>query len=97
MDLKESVKPITYLKNRTADLVREVSEDGTPVIITQNGEAKVVVLDIDTYGRWRDALALLKIVAQAEADVEAGRTVTQREALARAERTLERARLSRDD
>jgi prevent-host-death family protein len=90
MSLKQSVKPITYLKNHTADLVRDVSE-GRSVMITQNGEAKVVVMDIDTYGRWRDAMALLKLVAQGEADVASGQTVSQKEALERAAAAIERA------
>jgi prevent-host-death family protein len=51
MSRVRDVKPITYLKSRTADLVREVSEAGRPVTITQNGEAKVVVMDDETYDR----------------------------------------------
>jgi len=91
MSFKESIKPITYLKNHTADLVRDVSKEGKAVVITQNGEAKVVVMDVETYGRWRDAMALLKLVAQGEADVAAGRTVPQKEALERAAAAIERA------
>ncbi len=85
MSLKDQVKPITYLKNRTADLVREVTESGRSVVITQNGEAKVVVMDVEAYDRWRDALALLKILAQSQGDVEAGRTVSMDVAFARAQ------------
>jgi prevent-host-death family protein len=91
MSLKDQVKPITYLKNRTADLVREVTESGRSVVITQNGEAKVVVMDVDAYDRWRDALALLKILAQSQGDVEAGRTVSTDEAFARAGAAAEEA------
>jgi prevent-host-death family protein len=91
MGFKQAVKPITYLKNHTADLVRNVSEEGKSVLITQNGEAKVVVMDVETYDRWRDAMALLKLVAQSEADVTAGRTVSQKEALQRAQAAIEKA------
>ena len=56
-----TVKPITYLKSNAAELVREVKEDGRTVTITQNGEAKVVVMDVDTYDRWKSALALMKL------------------------------------
>jgi prevent-host-death family protein len=91
MGYEQRVKPITYLKNHTADLVRDVAEEGRSVMITQNGEAKVVVMDVETYGRWRDALALLKLVAHGEADVAAGRTVTQKDALRRAAAALESA------
>jgi prevent-host-death family protein len=87
---RKDIKPITYLKNRTADLVREVNEKGRTVTITQNGEAKVVVMDVDTYDRWRSAMALLKALAQGEADVDAGRTVKQVEAFRRARKAIER-------
>jgi len=87
---KKDVRPITHLKSRTADLVREVSEEGRPITITQNGEAKVVVMDVETYDRWRAAMALLKALAQGEADVSRGRTVKQVEAFRRARRAIER-------
>lgn len=90
MARRGDVKPITYLKNRTADLVREVREGGHAVTITQNGEAKVVVLDVDTYDRWRAAMALLKLVAQGEDDVRRGRSVKQVDAFRRAEAVLAR-------
>jgi prevent-host-death family protein len=91
MPAKKDIRPITHLKNNTADLVREVSEEGRSITITQNGEAKVVVMDVDTYDRWRSAMALLKALAQGEADVERGRTVKQVEAFRRARKAIERA------
>lgn len=91
MPPKKDIRPITFLKSRTAELVREVSEDGRPITITQNGEAKVVVMDVETYDRWRAAMALLKALAQGEADVERGRTVKQAEAFRRVQKALERA------
>ncbi len=92
MTLKEDIKPITYLKHHTADLVAEVEQSGRPVVITQNGTAKVVVLDVDSYDRWRKSTALLRILAHSEAAVREGRTVSQQEAFARAEAALESAR-----
>ena len=90
MSQRADVKPITYLKNRTADLLREVSESGHPVTITQNGEARAVLMDVDTYDRWRSALALLKLLALGEADVGAGRTVKQSDVFRRARKAVER-------
>ncbi len=84
MRLGGPVKPITYLKNRTAELVREVAEEERPVLVTQHGEAKVVVMSATTYERWQRALVLLKLAAQGEADLAAGRSASTREALARA-------------
>jgi prevent-host-death family protein len=89
---RRDIRPITQLKNRTADLVREVSEEGRPITITQNGEAKVVVMDIENYDRWRASMALLKLLALGEADIERGRTVKQPDAFRRASKELERSR-----
>jgi len=75
MNLKESVKPITYLKNNTADVIREANESGRLTIVTQNGEAKAVVMGVDQYDEWTRTLALLKLVALGEADISAGRVV----------------------
>ena len=91
MDLSEQIKPITYLKNRTAELVREVSESGKTVLITQNGKAKVAVMGVETYDMWRKAMGLLKLAAHSKADLEAGRTLTQEEAFAEAEEAIRRA------
>lgn len=88
MALKEDIKPITYLKNHTADLVAEVEQNGRPIVITQNGTAKVVVLDIGSYDRWKKATALLKLIAHSETAVRDGRVVSQKEAFARAEAAL---------
>ena len=46
MKLKEDIKPITYLKNNAAQLVRDVADKGRTVTITQNGEAKAVLMDV---------------------------------------------------
>ena len=91
MDRARDIKPITYLKSRTADLVREVNEGGRTVTITQNGEAKVVVMDVDVYDKWRSATALLKMPALTEVDVETRRTLPQAEAFRRAKAALKRA------
>jgi prevent-host-death family protein len=95
MKLAGSVKPITYLKNNTAELVRDVSENGRTVVVTQNGEAKVVVMDVATYDQWRESLALARILSLGEADITQGRTLSHDEVFRRARRAIERS--LRDD
>lgn len=82
MSLAEKIKPISYLKANAADILRTVAEDQTPVIITQNGEAKAVLQDIASYERTQETLALLKLIALGERDIAAGRVVPARAALA---------------
>ncbi len=91
MKLEEDIKPVTYLKNNASQLVRQVSERGRTVTITQNGEAKAVLMGVATYDRWKQAALVMKLIAQGEADVARGRTLSEKEALARAERAIERA------
>ena len=67
MSTKRDVISITRLKNDAAELVRSVSEDGRTLIVTQNGAARVAVIDVAELDRMRDALALLKMIAQGEA------------------------------
>lgn len=73
MLLQDSVKPISYVKAHAADILREVAETRTPIIITQNGEAKAVLQDIVSYEEIQESLALLKILALSRKDVEEGR------------------------
>jgi len=90
MRLKEDIKPVTYLKTRSAELLETVNESRRPVVITQNGEARAVVLDVGTYEELRDAVLMLRIAAQGEADVEAARALPQAEVFARIQRRFER-------
>jgi prevent-host-death family protein len=83
MRLKEDIKPIAYMKTQPAELLKKVSESRRPTIITQNGEAKAVVLDIESYEGLRDAALLLQLAAQGEKDLEEGRVLPQKQALGR--------------
>ena len=64
MKPSESIKPISFLKNHTADVVRDVNENRETIIITQNGEARAIVQDIATYEQTQETLALLKLLVQ---------------------------------
>lgn len=74
MLLQESIKPISYVKAHAADIIRDVTETRTPIIITQNGEATAVLQDIASYEEIQESLAFLKILAMGQKDVEEGRT-----------------------
>lgn len=73
MKLSDSVKSISYLKQNTARAVHEVRESSGPLVITQNGEAKAVLVDIVEYERMKETLALLKILAQSKESYQQGR------------------------
>ena len=73
MKLSSQIKPISYLKAHAAEIVRTLGDRGEPLIITQNGEAKVVMQDIDGYERMQETVALLKMLALGDRQFEAGR------------------------
>ena len=73
MKLSSQIKPISYLKAHAAEIVRSLGEKGEPLVITQNGEAKVVMQDIDCYEQTQETMALLKILALGVRQVEEGK------------------------
>ncbi|KFE55822.1 type II toxin-antitoxin system Phd/YefM family antitoxin [Pseudomonas syringae] len=72
MKLSSHVKPISYLKSHAAEIVRDLSESREPMLITQNGEAKLVVLDVKSYEQQLETFALLKILALGSREIERG-------------------------
>ncbi len=73
MGLSSQIKPISYLKAHTAEVVRSLRDREEPLIITQNGEAKVVMLGIESYEQTQETLALLKILALGTRQIEDGK------------------------
>jgi prevent-host-death family protein len=77
------VKPISYLKANAAEVLTQLAEQREPFIITQNGEAKAVLQDVASYEETQETLALLKVLALGQQDVEAGRVKPVADVVAR--------------
>ncbi|WP_077044167.1 type II toxin-antitoxin system Phd/YefM family antitoxin [Pseudomonas sp. KK4] len=73
MKLSSQIKPISYLKSHTAEIVKTLSESREPLIITQNGEAKLVVMDVKSFEEQEDTMALLKLLAMGNREIEEGK------------------------
>ena len=67
------IKPISYLRANAAEVLDRLAERREPMLITQNGEAKAVIQDVASYEETQETLALLKILALGNRDVEQGR------------------------
>jgi len=67
------IKPISYLKAHAAEIVRNLVKQREPLVITQNGEAKVVIQDIESYEQTQQTMALLKILALGARQIEEGK------------------------
>ncbi len=72
MRLSRQIKPISYLKAHAAEVVRTLAAQHEPLIITQNGEVKAVMQSIDSYEQIQETVALLKILALGNRQIEAG-------------------------
>jgi prevent-host-death family protein len=83
MKYSSRIKPISYLKAHAADVVQDLMEVREPLVITQNGEAKMVLQDVRSYEETQETLALLKILALGTKQVEEGKVHDARDVLAR--------------
>jgi len=88
MSFSTHIKPISYLKANAAKIAQELKEDGEPYIITQNGEAAMVVQSVQEYEQMQEALAMLQLVAHGRQAKEQGATVPADEAMARVRQSL---------
>ncbi len=80
MDLSESVKPISYLKAHASEIINHILTNRKTFIITQNGEAKVIIQDLETYKQTKESLALLKILSQSKKNLNEKRYKTHTKA-----------------
>lgn len=89
MRYSSQVKPISYLKSHAAEVLRKLAESREPMVITQNGEARAVIQDVASYEETQETLALLKLLALGDRDIEKGE-------VAPIEEVVERIRSRRD-
>ena len=73
MNYSSQVKPISYLKANAAEVLLQLAESREPLVITQNGEAKAVIQDVASYEKTQETLALLKILALGNREIEEGK------------------------
>ncbi|HMF48321.1 MAG TPA: type II toxin-antitoxin system Phd/YefM family antitoxin [Candidatus Saccharimonadales bacterium] len=88
MKIREDIRPVTYLKSRAADLLDQLNKTRRPVVITQNGEARAVIQDPESYEQTKTAVGLLKRLAEGEDNIRNGKTYHQDEVFDRLARKL---------
>jgi prevent-host-death family protein len=82
MRYSTQIKPISYVKAHAAELLDRITEEREPIIITQNGEARAVLVDVASYDEMmQETRTLLKILAVADKEIEAGETVSIEEVM----------------
>ena len=88
INLAQDLKPISYVKAHTTEVVKYVENTKSTVVITQNGEAKAVIIDIESYQKTINAINLAKLLSFGDKDIENGKTVTHVNAKKVFEKTL---------
>ncbi|WP_150047359.1 MULTISPECIES: type II toxin-antitoxin system Phd/YefM family antitoxin [Methylomonas] len=83
MRFSSQVKPISYLKANAAEVLALLTEQREPLVITQNGEAKAVLQDVASYEETQETLALLKILALGNQEIEQGQVIPVADVAAR--------------
>jgi prevent-host-death family protein len=79
MKISQDIKPVTYLKSRAADLLKQINKTHRPVIITQNGEPRAILQDPESYENMRNAIGILKLISQGEEEIRDGKLKSQQE------------------
>ncbi len=88
MNISKDIKPVTYLKSRAADLLKQINATHRPVIITQNGEPRAVLQDPQSYEDMRNAIGILKLISQGEEEIKDGKSKPQEEVFKNIENVL---------
>ena len=89
MQKLENIKPISYIKANAAKVLDHVNETRAPYIVTQNGEARGVIVDTETFQTMQNALKLFKLIAQSEAEIAKGKVIRQKDLFDALERELD--------
>lgn len=92
MNVATSIEPVTALKTKSAQLIKEARESGQPVVITQNGKANAVLQDVESYEEQRRALLMLKLLSQGDQEIVRGEGMTHSDIRRRMEMQLKEMR-----
>lgn len=92
MNLADNVKPISYLKSNAANIIKEITESREPMLITQNGESKIVLMDVATYQQQQQTMALLKILALGKQQIQENKVIPAKDAASNINNMLAQAK-----
>jgi prevent-host-death family protein len=82
MRFSTQIKPISYVKAHAAELLDRITEEREPIIITQNGEARAVLVDVRSYDESQETMTMLQILLKGEQEINAGKAYPLSEVIA---------------
>jgi len=77
--MEEMIRPSADLRNHYSEISRACRETRQPVVITVNGRGDTAVLNLQDYRQMNAELELLRMLADADEDVAAGRVAPMQE------------------
>ena len=77
-----NIKSISYLKSHAAQISEDLQLNGNPYVITQNGDASMVIEGVKEYQEKESLIAALKIMALGEKDRVHGKGISAAESRA---------------
>jgi len=89
INLKEDIKPISYIKTNAADMLEYINTHKNPIIVTQHGEARGVLLDVESYQNMINALSLMKLLQMSEQAIHEGKVYDNDEVFSKLRKKLE--------
>lgn len=91
-----TVLSLSDFKAEASQLIKNINENPRSLVITQNGRATAVVQDYEQFQRQREALLMLKLMVQGEADIQNEQMMPQDEVFGDLRRQLQ-ARKQQDE
>ncbi|MDR0565195.1 MAG: type II toxin-antitoxin system Phd/YefM family antitoxin [Azoarcus sp.] len=88
INLAQDLKPVSYIRDHTVEVLDYVENSRSPVVITQDGEARAVIIDIESYQKTINAISLAKLLSFGEKDIKNGNLIAHDDAKKIFERTL---------
>ena len=82
LNLVNDIRPISYIKSHTAEMIKQVGDNRNPIIVTQNGEAKAVIIDVDSYQNLLNSINLMKIISIGDRNIKNGKIISHDEVVA---------------
>jgi prevent-host-death family protein len=78
INFTDDIRSVTDLKRHTRDILAQIHQTGRPIVLTVNGKADAILVDVKTYEKHLKASNLSKLLLAAEEDVLTKRTQPMR-------------------
>lgn len=67
---KEDIKPLSAFRANPNTIIKQIKKNHRPVVITDRGNPRAVLVDLDEYESQREQMELMQAIIEGERDVE---------------------------